>query len=165
MGLGWLKTFISAPADVTKIVDGALSGLDKLKYTAEEKAEDQAKLLQMQANIRLKAQEQVVEWMKATAPQARTRRFLAKLTAILWAVSFTVPIIMNVMAVWMVTYADRLRESARTIAEAVDGVDQYMLLVMGFYLGAPHVSTIVDGIVARKQGRRKIGEPTNGEGD
>ena len=165
MGLGGiLKTAFSAPANVSKLVDGAVRGLDALKYTAEEKAHDSAKLLQMQADIRLRAQEQVVAWMKATAPQATTRRMLAKLVAGLWCAAFSLPIIFNVAAVWMTERADQLRESARLITSQADGVDQYMLLVIGYYLAAPHVSGVFDTIVAAKRGRRKLGEADGSEG-
>lgn len=164
MALGWLKTVLSAPANVTTLVDGAVNGLDKLKYTAEEKAEDSAKLLQMQADIRLKAQEQVVAWMKATAPQARTRRMLVRLIAALWAAAFTLPIAFNVIAVWWLSRAAQLQKSAELIADQADRVDQYMLLAVGYYLAAPHVAGVFDTIVASKQGRRKLGEPDNTDG-
>ena len=163
--LSALGSAFLAPKEIGKIVDGALNGLDALKYTAEEKSADAMKIMKLQADIRLRAQEQVVEWMKATAPQAATRRFLAKMTAMLWAASFVIPIILNVMAIWMVAYSERLIASAAAISERARDIDQYMLLVMGFYLGAPHVATIMDGIVATKKGRRKIGEPASGEGE
>ena len=162
-GFGWLKAALSAPEDVSKLVTGAVNGLDKLKYTAEEKDDHALEVMREQAKIRLQAQAQVVEWMKATAPQAVMRRRLASLVAYMWAVAFSTPLIMLVAAVWMPTHADELRESANIIIGYVGTIDQYMLLTMGFYLGAPHVSTIVDGIVASKQGRRSVGDAHNGD--
>ena len=161
---GAIKTALTGPAEIGKIVDGAFRGLDKLKYTSEEKADHDLEVMKEQAKIRLQAQAQVVEWMKATAPQAKMRRRLATLIAALWAVSFAAPIVMTVLAVWLPAQADKLAESAGIIFAHVSDVDGYMLAVVAFYLGAPHVATIMDGIVARKQGRRGAGDERYGDG-
>ena len=161
--LGLLKNIFASPAALGDIVKGARDGLDALVYTSEEKAHDNAKLLQQQADIRLRAQEQVVAWMRATAPQAKTRRWLVKLIASIWAAAFTSPILMRIAAIWLPDYADQLRQSAREITEQVGDVNGFMLLIAGYYLGAPHVSGILDTIVSARKGRRKIGEADTAE--
>ena len=163
MGLGWLKAAFTAPDTISSIVKGAKDGLDSLVYTAEEKAHDNAKLLAQQAAIRLKAQEQVVEFMKATAPQAATRRWLAKLIAVLWALVFVTPVVLQVSAVWMTDYRTELRESARLIDDMVAGIDTFMLAVVAFYLGSPHLRGAMETLTAYKRGRRKIGDADIGD--
>ena len=164
MGLGWLKTIVTAPASIDKIVDGAVNGLDKLYYSPEEKADDRAKLIQQQADIRMRAQEQVVEWMKATAPQAATRRFIATRIVTIWMVVLLVPTALLVAAIWLPDRAQQLRDSADAIYDGTRDIHNYMLLVLGFYMGAPHVSRIMDAIVTNRQGRRKPGEATDTDG-
>ena len=137
-------------------------GLDKMRYTAEEKADDDAKEKQRkrafeakQAEIRLDAQKLAVEWMKATTPQNATRRWMARLVASLWAATFAAPIAMVVAAVWWTGYSEQLKESAQLIDQMVGSIDTYMMGLMAFYFGAPHVRGAMQMFAEIKTGRQR----------
>ena len=161
---GALGSVFSGPIPIDKVIDKAAQGLDKLYYSPEEKADDRAKHIQQQADIRLRAQEQVVEWMKATAPQAVTRRFIAKRIVTIWMIVLLVPTALVVASIWFPDRSQQLLASAKAIYEGTDDIHGYMLLVLGFYMGAPHVSRVMDAIVTRSQGRRKPGEAIETDG-
>lgn len=66
---------IFGSAENTKtVVDGAVNGLDKLFFTAEEKSEASAKVA-----------EWYLRYLAATQPQNLARRLLALIVALLWA--------------------------------------------------------------------------------
>ena len=163
--MGWLKSIFGAPMAVGDAMGMLRDGLDKMRYTAEEKADDDAKERERkrefeakQAQVRLDAQKLAVEWMKATTPQNATRRWMARMVATLWAVTFTTPIAMVVMAVWWTGRGDQLKESAQLIDQMVGSIDTYMMGLMAFYFGAPHVRGAMQTFAEIKTGRRRSDE-------
>ena len=68
------KRIFTKPEDATKIIDGAVSGLDKMFFTQEEKAEANQKL-----------SEWYLKWLAATDSQSIARRFIAMVVVLLWA--------------------------------------------------------------------------------
>ena len=60
--------------NTTKVVDGAIHGLDKLFYTDEEKAESAKDV-----------REWFLRYLQATNPQNISRRFIAIVVTLLWA--------------------------------------------------------------------------------
>ena len=70
-----LSAIFGSSKNTETIVDGAVSGLDKIFFTAEEKAEANAKL-----------GEWYLKYLAATQPQNLARRFIALIVVLLWAV-------------------------------------------------------------------------------
>ena len=167
--MGFIDKLFGSPALLKDVVSDAASALDKLKYTAEEKADDaaaarkqEASIRRAEAKIRLAAQHEVVEWMKATAPMAETRRYLAKNTFRLWMWSIVAAMTMEVSSGFIPQY-HQLSVSLSTAAGNIDmrmaDVDQYMLLIYGFYLAGPHVADAFGRITANLLGRRGGDKP------
>ena len=138
--LGALKGFFSIPG-IDKVATEVGKGLDKLKYTAEEKADDAAKLLAKQAEIRLDAQKQIVAWQVATQPQNATRRRLALLIAYIWASTYAVRILMMVTAAFWPDFREPLHASAAVLEAGISDIEPYMLTVVGFYFTLEAVKT------------------------
>ena len=109
------------------IVDGAVAGLDKMFFTAEERSE---------------ASERVAEWylkyLAATQPQNLARRLIAMVIVILWAFLILVGIVARGVEVWLgVTVADGEQLfSAFVFMVLADVVMNPFLMVMGFYFAA-----------------------------
>ena len=70
-----LGAIFGSPKNTDKLVDGAVSGIDKLFYTSEEKAENAAKV-----------GEWFIRYLEASQPQNLARRFIAIVVTLLWAV-------------------------------------------------------------------------------
>lgn len=111
------------------VVDGAVAGLDKLFFTAEEKSE---------------ASERVAEWylryLAATQPQNLSRRFIAIIIVLLWALLILVGVIARGLEVWLgVTVAEGEQLfSAFVFMVLADVVMNPFLTILGFYF-ATHV--------------------------
>lgn len=151
--MGLIGRLLGSEKALGKIVSSVSNGLDKLRYTAEEKAQDQAALLQRQADIRLRAQEQVIEWQKATAGQNVTRRVIALLIVGIWASAYLVRLAMLVAAVWWDTNAVQLKEAARLIDTGISDIEPSMMLVLGFYFALGGITDGVKAYRARKDER------------
>jgi len=67
--MGWLSSLFSGSETATKVVDGVLSGTDKLFYTDEEKADFQLE----KAKFALK-------WLEQSSAQNLARRYIAVIT-------------------------------------------------------------------------------------
>ena len=68
-----LKRIFARPDDATKIIDGAVSGLDKIFFTKEERADANEKL-----------SEWYLRYLAATEGQNLARRFIAIMVVALW---------------------------------------------------------------------------------
>ena len=69
-----LAAIFGSSKNTETIVDGAVSGLDKIFFTSEEKAEANQKL-----------GEWYLKYLAATQPQNLARRFIALIVVVLWA--------------------------------------------------------------------------------
>ena len=69
-----LGAIFGSKKNTETIVDGAVSGLDKMFYTNEERAEDMAK-----------TREWFLRYLEASQPQNLARRFIALVVVGLWA--------------------------------------------------------------------------------
>ena len=82
------KRIFGTPKDVTKILDGAIAGLDALVYTEEEKS---------RAN--LKISEWYLKYLAATQGQNLARRFIALMVVGLWVLLIISGIIIRAFSV------------------------------------------------------------------
>ena len=98
------------------IVDGAVSGLDKMFFTKEEKAEHQAKM-----------GDWFLKYLEATQPQNLARRLIAIIIVVLWAV-----LILGGVAMYKLDpgYSQYIFDIL------ADVVMNPFLMVMGFYFAA-----------------------------
>lgn len=108
---------IFGTADHTKtVLDASVAGIDKLFYTAEEKAENAARFADW-----------YLRYLAATNPQNLARRLIALVVVLLWAL-----LIIAGVALWKVDEA----YSKFVFETLVDIVAPPFLLIMGFYYGA-----------------------------
>ncbi len=85
-----LKRIFTSPSDVTKIIEGASKGLDKMFFTQEEKSEANQKL-----------SEWYLKYLAATEGQNIARRFIAMIVVFLWAILVVLGIILRIVEEWL----------------------------------------------------------------
>lgn len=136
----WGKLFGSDKA-LSGIVDGVSNGLDKLFYTDEEKAEDEAK-------DRAAARGMVIKWMQATQGQNLARRLLALLITFTWLIQYIIVAALNVAAIWL-DETEKLQQSASLIADSASSMVGAVMLILGFYFAAPHMGDIAKAALVK----------------
>lgn len=126
---------------MTAVVDNLSAGLDKLRYTEEERAEDVKEST-------AQARAMFIAWMDKTQGQNIARRFLAILIAFTWLGQYLVAQALSITAIWS-AQAEKVNKAAEIVSENADGMTGAMMLILGFYFAAPHLGQIVDGAMAR----------------
>ena len=108
---GWLTG-----ENVGSIITGAKKGLDKAFYTDEEKADADKGLLDW-----------TLQYLKATMPQALTRRIIAVVVVALWALLVIVMVISG--------YFNRAEDSFAVFVFEIlkELVTQPFSIILGFY--------------------------------
>jgi hypothetical protein len=127
------------------LINTVSSGLDKLVYTSEEKAEDQAKAI-------TEARTMLVNWMDATKGQNLARRLIALSIVSIWLFQYIACMFLNVVAIW-VANSDKLIESANIIGGYAEKMNGAVMLILGFYFAAPYMGKMVDGAMAKFSGK------------
>ena len=130
------------------MVTGLSSGLDKLVYTDEEKAD-------AAAIDRANARSMLIEWMDKTQGQNIVRRMLATIIAFTWLSQYFITGLLNFLAVWKEDpdVVKKLHLAAKVTQENVDGMTGAMMLILGFYFAAPHLDKILGPAMARFAGK------------
>jgi hypothetical protein len=116
--MGILSSLFGDSKNANKIVDGAISGLDKSFFTAEERSEAGAKMADW-----------YLRYLEASQPQNVARRFIALIVVGLW--SFLI-----VFSVAVYRLDQELSEYA--FDTMTDVVANPFMMIMGFYF-ATHV--------------------------
>lgn len=115
-----------------KIIDGAISGIDKMWYTAEEKAQDAAQAKREVMSV-------YVEWLKGTSGSRVARRIIAIFTMFIWGFSYCSSAIFQLVAVWAddPTQVAKLVESSVILAAKAASVNTLVAVIFAFYFGGP----------------------------
>lgn len=131
------------------IVDGVSSGLDKLVYTDEEKADDHAKSV-------TEARQLVVDWMRSTQGQNLARRLIALSITGVWLMQYVVAWLMDMIAIFVESAATRkLITEASTATDArADTMVGAVMLILAFYFAAPHMGDIASAALGKMKGDR-----------
>jgi len=147
---GFLGRLFSSNKAVEEGVSAISNGIDKLFYTSEEKAENEMK-------VRQKAGELLVSWMGATQGQNIARRLLAIMIAFTWLFMYLIAAGLNVCVVWFQdpVLVQNLQSSAKIIGERATEMNGAMMLILGFYFAAPHMSSIVNVAMERFAGNKQ----------
>jgi hypothetical protein len=133
---------------LTAMVEGARSGIDKLIYTGEEKADDAAK-------DRSEARQMIIAWMASTSGQNIARRLIALSIVGVWLMQFVSMNLLSVVAVWIdKAVADKMIESATIIGGFADKMSGAVMLILAFYFAAPYMGSMVQGAMDKFAGKK-----------
>jgi len=135
LGIGSLvgKLF-GADKAVDSLITNASKALDKLVYTKEEKAEDQAKSV-------TEARKMIIDWLAATKGQNLARRLIALSVTAIWLLQYFVMMVLSVVAVW-VDKPDNFTASATVIGNYAEKMNAAMLIILAFYFSAPYMGDV-----------------------
>lgn len=123
-----------------KIIDGVVSGVDKLWYTSEEKAEDAAQAKREGMAVYMK-------WLESTSGSRIARRLLAVGAFLIWAIEHITAVVMRVLSNWfgdVTTVVDganvtinKLSLSADFLTATALEMQTLVAVVFAFYFGGP----------------------------
>jgi hypothetical protein len=131
---GWLGKIFGTEKALDSVINSVSSGLDKLNFSDQERAE-----------VRARLGDQVIAWVEASSGQNRTRRFLAIIITTTWLAQYFFAMISSAIIPWVdKSIAEPLRLSVAAVGSYADGMTGAMMLIIGFYFAAPHMSSFVD---------------------
>lgn len=143
----WGKVFGTDKA-IEGTIDAVRSGLDKLVYTDEEKAD-------AAAAERQQARSMLVQWMEATQGQNLARRIISLAVTGVWLSQYVVAqLAMSIAVFWTDDAGEKLKRLAELNLKSADDMAPAAMLILGFYFAAPHLGSFVEML----QGRMKKGE-------
>jgi len=137
----WGKLFGSDEA-MKAGVEAVASGLDKLIYTDEERADAAAK-------ERTEARGMVVEWMQATQGQNLARRIISLAITAVWLGFYLLAALAHAVGIFTPSVQE-LRELSGFLFSMANSLNDAVMLILAFYFAAPHMSGIVEAILGRK---------------
>ena len=127
--MGFLSALFPGTAAAEKVVGAAASGIDKLFYTEQEKAEDKQAAKREAASMYLR-------WMEATSGQNRARRAIALVVTTLWASTFACALVLDVAAPWVPqAYQSALQASTAALRDGAGDMSGPFMVILGFYFG------------------------------
>ena len=124
-----------------KVIDTVSTGIDKIWYTEEEKAEDTAQ-------AKREGQAFLIEWLRSTSGSRLARRLIALIVVGIWALQFLLIQIFMIISVW-VENAQPFKDSADIIKDNIDQSTGATMLILAFYFAAPHMEPIVKGALEK----------------
>lgn len=104
--LGFLGRLFGSEKAGEKLVDGALSAVDKVWYTAEEKAEDAAKAKTEVMTVYMK-------WLESTSGSRLARRIIALMVTLPWFLAHTLSLLIDAITPFI--------DGTETISKMVEG--------------------------------------------
>lgn len=126
---------------ISKTIDAVSSGLDKLVYTDEEKAESAAK-------ERTEARNMVVGWMAATQGQNLARRLIALSITGVWLLDIVVAQVVGAISIFVDDPA-KFNELAKFMMSGAMEMNSAVMLILAFYFAAPHMGDIAKAVTGR----------------
>lgn len=133
----WIGKLFGSDKAATSLIDNLSSGLDKLHYGDQEKAEDKA-------NSVTEARQVLLKWLESTSGSNLARRFIAITVTCIWSLQYVVSMILLGLVPWLPEYSVAMNTSAMSLQSSGEAISGAMMLILGFYFAAPHLGSIVD---------------------
>ena len=130
---GVIGKMLGSDKALGKAVDSISSGLDKMVYTDEEKAD-------ANAAATTEARQFVVDWMRASSGQNLARRMIALTTTAVWLLQYILMNVMSIVSIWM-DDPFKVIAAIKVMAEYSATMKGAVMLILGFYF-APHIPGI-----------------------
>ena len=127
--LGFLGRMFGTAKAGEQIISGAMSGIDKMWYTKEEKAEDAAQAKREAMTVYMK-------WLESTSGSRIARRLLALGAFMIWATEHIAATIVSVSSIWSDS-PEKLEATANFLADTAQSNNTLVGVVFAFYFGGP----------------------------
>lgn len=146
--MSFLGRLFGTEKAVNSVVESVRQGIDAVFYTDQEKAEDAAKILEAKIEARKQASEMIVEWVKNTQGQNLSRRIIALLITSTWLFGHGGSMGLSIASVWFDKISSKLLQSSEMLAQYADSMTGAMMLILGFYFGAPYADKFVSAALS-----------------
>ena len=133
----WLGRLFGSEKTTNTLIETASSGLDKMFYTDEEKAEDMAK-------DRSEARKMVINWLANTQGQNLARRLIALSITFAWLLIKVSGVGVSIAGVWSDLDQDKVAATNEIIHNFSSDMTGAVMLILGFYFASPYMGKIVD---------------------
>lgn len=146
--MSWFGKLLGTDEAAGKMIDTLAGGFDKLHYGAQERAEDAAKDVS-------EARAMLVRWMEATQGQNLSRRVLAFIITGVWLFQFVGSMIGDMIMPWITdpSTSAAFAKSTEAIGGRAESMNGAMMLILGFYFAAPHLSAIIPAAMKKFGGK------------
>jgi len=143
------KIFVTEKS-VEKAIDSMTAGLDKIWYTKEEKADAEEARWKARHEAQLKAQDMLLEWMKASQGHNVARRWLTVQITRVWLWQMILGMAFAVGAIWAPQVKSNQMLATAGILQGYAGeMGTVVLIIIMFYFAAPHMGQAIDVLLSR----------------
>ena len=142
--MGLFGKLFGSDKALDSMVKGAVSGIDALIYTDEEKAN-------AAAEERAAARAAVIDWMRATQGQNLARRLIALCITTVWLSMYLLAALASVLAVWLSGSEAQFHASAQIARELAADMNPAVMLILAFYFAAPHMGDLAKVAIQKMQ--------------
>lgn len=114
------------------VINNVSSGIDKIWYTSEEKAEDAAE-------ARREGYAVYMEWLKSTSGSRVARRIIALFTMTIWGLEHVGSVVFKLSAIWASNpeTVQKMMESSQMLSDQANAQNALVGVVFAFYFGGP----------------------------
>lgn len=136
---GFVGKLFGSDTATTAFLDHVSSGVDKLYYSAEEKADDKAAAAK-------EANSAYISWLNATSGSNLARRFIAIVVTVVWASQYVLSMILSCIAPWVTSEATvkALMETSKLLQANGDQGNAAFMVVLGFYFLSNHAAPMFE---------------------
>lgn len=158
---GFLGRLFGSPKALADTAGTVVKALDGFVYTKQERAENDARTV-------TEARQMVIKWMETSQGQNLSRRLIALSITLVWLLLFVAGGAMAIAALWMnqepvvvdgVAYLsdfEKCKAASDILDEKADIMSGAVMLILGFYFAATHVSTIVGSAMHKFSGKKNV---------
>lgn len=144
----WGRLF-GSDKSTEKLIDNVSSGIDKLWYTEEEKAEDRA-------NARREGQALLIGWLQNTQGANLSRRLIAISITFGWLLMKFAGVGVSIVGVWSDLPPEKIIATNTIIENFSSDMTGAVMLILSFYFAAPHMGKVVDVAMNSFARRNKV---------
>ena len=139
--MSFLGKLFGSDKALSDTVGHVASGIDKLVYTSEEKADDAAA-------ERSEARKMVVDWMAATQGQNLARRLIALSITGVWLLQYVIAQLVTLVGVF-VEDPKVWNEASAVMRAGADDMSSAVMLILAFFFAAPHMGDIAKAVTGK----------------
>ncbi|MCP3683193.1 MAG: hypothetical protein GY861_10935 [bacterium] len=144
----WIGKLFGTDKAAASLIDNISSGLDKLHYGDQEKAEDRAQAVREGNAV-------YMEWLKSTSGSRLARRYIAIVVTSVWVLQYVVALVLGVSVPWVSDPAtvEAIHLTTQSLKENGSQMDGAAMLILGFYFLGSKADKMFDAAVDKFTGK------------
>tara|TARA_B100001105_G_scaffold254955_1_gene252330 strand:+ start:1378 stop:1842 length:465 start_codon:yes stop_codon:yes gene_type:complete len=144
---GWMGKLFGTDKAASSLIDNISSGLDKLHYSDQEKAEDRAQAVKEGNQV-------YMEWLKSTSGSRLARRYIAIVVTTVWVLQYIVALVLGASTPWITdqTTVEAIHSTIESIKDNGSQMDGAASLILAFYFLGNKADALVEVAVDKMKG-------------